>query len=105
MSQVATYHIRLSTGSTPPIILHAQNACVEDSRFLAKPAYRLEYGGSPLYPLTSEDDDNIVSALKQSGRVSSIQLAVTLSLLEKISMIEEPFSNLENHVLLYEDYI
>lgn len=56
----------------------------------------LEYGGSPtLYPPASEDDDNIVAALQQSGRVSSIQIAVTLPLLEKISLIEEPFSNLE----------
>jgi hypothetical protein len=66
----------------------------------------LEYCGSPaLYPPAPEDEDNIVVALKQSGRVSSIHLTVTLSLLEKLSSIEEPFSNLENIVLLYEDYI
>ena len=67
----------------------------------------LEYGGgSPaLYPPASEDEDNIVAALKRSGRVCSTQLTVTLSLLEKISLIEEPFSNLENHVLLCEDYM
>lgn len=41
-----------------------------------------------------------MAALKQSDRVSSISLTVTRSLLEKLSAIGTPFSNLENLVLL-----
>ena len=64
----------------------------------------VEYGGSTaLYPSTLEDEDNILAALKQSDRVSSIHLTVTASLLEKLSPIEEPFSKLEDLVLLYQD--
>jgi hypothetical protein len=39
-------------------------------------------------------------ALKHSDRVSSISLTITSSLLEKLSAIERPFSELENLVLL-----
>lgn len=64
----------------------------------------VEYGGSTaLYPSTLEDEDNILAALKQADRVSSIHLTVTASLLEKLSPIEEPFSKLEDLVLLYQD--
>jgi hypothetical protein len=59
------------------------------------------YGGSPaLIPPAPEDEDNIMDALKQSDRVSSISLTVTSSLLEKLSAIERPFSELEDLVLL-----
>ena len=59
------------------------------------------YGGSPvLNPPAAEDEDNIIAALKQSDRVSSISLTVTSSLLEKLSTIERPFSELEELVLL-----
>jgi hypothetical protein len=51
------------------------------------------------YPLAPEDEDNVVAALKHSDRVSSISLAVTSSLLEKLSTIERPFSELESLVL------
>ena len=61
----------------------------------------VEYGGIPnLDPSSPEDDDNIIAALKQSGRVSSISLTVTSSLLEKLSAISEPLSELEELVLL-----
>ncbi|KAH9043477.1 hypothetical protein EDB83DRAFT_1583644 [Lactarius deliciosus] len=64
----------------------------------------VQYGGVPnLDPQAPEDDDNIIAALKQSGRVSSIRLTVTRSLLEKLSAITEPFSELEDLVLLSQD--
>ncbi|KAH9042824.1 hypothetical protein EDB84DRAFT_897053 [Lactarius hengduanensis] len=66
----------------------------------------LEYGRSPvLNPPALEDEDNILAALKQSGRVSSISLTVTRSLLERISKISRPFSKLEELVLLSRDRI
>ena len=41
MSQVATYHICMSTDSTSPTVLHPGNACAEHSRLLARhSAYR-----------------------------------------------------------------
>jgi hypothetical protein len=64
----------------------------------------VQYGGSlASYPPAPEDEDNIVVALKQSDRVSSISLTITNSLLEKLSAIERPFSELENLVLLCGD--
>src|ERR1700761_5634969 len=42
-----------------------------------------------------EDDDNIITALKQSGRVSSISLTVTSTLVDKLSAVSEPFAELE----------
>ena len=64
----------------------------------------VKYGGVPnLDPPAPEDDDNIIAALKQSGRVSSIRLTVTSSLLEKLSAISEPLSELEELVLLSQD--
>ncbi|KAH9010366.1 hypothetical protein EDB83DRAFT_427148 [Lactarius deliciosus] len=66
----------------------------------------LQYGGVPnLDPPAPEDDDNIMAALKQSGQVSSIHLTVTSSLLEKLSAISEPFSELEELVLLSPDHM
>jgi hypothetical protein len=59
------------------------------------------YGGVPnLDPPAPEDDDNIIAALKQSGRVSSISLTATSSLIEKLSSISEPISELEELTLL-----
>jgi hypothetical protein len=64
----------------------------------------IQYGGSPaLDPPAPEDEDNITVALKQSGRVSSIRLTTTISLLEKISTISEPFLELEEFVLLSQE--
>ena len=64
----------------------------------------VQYGGSPASnPPVPEEEDNIVAALKQSDRISSISLTVTKSLLEKLSAIVRPFSELENLVLLCGD--
>ncbi|KAH9059952.1 hypothetical protein EDB87DRAFT_680717 [Lactarius vividus] len=64
----------------------------------------VEYGGSlELNPPAPKDNDNIVAALEQSGRVHSISLTLTSSLLEKFSAIESPFSELEHLVLLSRD--
>ncbi|KAH9020824.1 hypothetical protein EDB84DRAFT_1581002 [Lactarius hengduanensis] len=64
----------------------------------------VQYGGSlELGPPTSKDEDNIMAALKQSGRVSSISLTVTSSLLDKLSSIKRPFLELEDLVLLSRD--
>jgi hypothetical protein len=60
----------------------------------------MEYGFEPPAP---EDDDNIIAALRQSDRVSSINLIVTSSLLEKISAISEPFTQLEDVVFFSKD--
>jgi hypothetical protein len=61
----------------------------------------IRYGGSPaLDPPTPEDEDNIVAALLQSDFVTSISLTVTVSLWEKLSAIQMPFSELEDLVLL-----
>ena len=54
------------------------------------------YSGSP----TPEDQGNIIAALKRSGRVSSISLIVTRSLLAKFHTIKKQFSELEELVLL-----
>lgn len=50
-----------------------------------------------------EDEENIIAALKHSDRVSSINLIITNSLSEKFSIISEPFSELEELVLLSRD--
>jgi hypothetical protein len=47
-----------------------------------------------------EDYDQIIAALKQPGRVRSIGLTVTHPLLNKLSAISEPFSELEELILL-----
>ena len=62
----------------------------------------VEYGGiSGLEPPAPEDDDNIVAALEESGRVRSIRLTVTSSLLEKIrSSAAEPYLELEELFIL-----
>jgi hypothetical protein len=64
----------------------------------------VEYGGFPhLDPPAPEEDDNIVAALEQSDRVRSISLTVTSSLLKRLSVISEPFSELEELTLLFQD--
>jgi hypothetical protein len=65
----------------------------------------VQYGEASVvpYPSAPEDEDNIMTALKQSDRVSSICLTVTRSLLKKLSAIEGPFSALEDLVLRSRD--
>ena len=58
-----------------------------------------------LDPPAPEDDDNIVAALRQSGRVSTIRLTITCSLLRKLSAITEPFFELEEMALMSQDDI
>ena len=66
----------------------------------------IQYGGLPnLDPPAPEDDDNIIAALKQSGRVTSISLTVTISLFEKLSVISEPLTDLEELTLLSQDNV
>ena len=66
----------------------------------------VEYGGVPnVDPPTPEEDDNVIAALKQSDRVSSISLTVTSSLFEKLSAISEPLYELEELVLLSQDNV
>ena len=66
----------------------------------------IKYGGvQNLDPPAPEDDDNIIAALKQSGRVSSITLTVTSSFLDKLSTISEPLSELEELVLLSQNNV
>ena len=66
----------------------------------------VDYGGLPgLYPPALEDDDNIVALLKQSGRISSIRLTVTSSLIEKLPAITEPLLGLEELILLSRDNV
>ena len=61
----------------------------------------VNFGGSSAFdPPAPEDEDNITAALKKSARVVSITIAVTSSLLGKLSAIEGPFSKLENLVLM-----
>lgn len=60
----------------------------------------VNYGGLPnLNPPATEDDDNIITALKPSDRVFLISLTVTRSLLRKLSVISEPFLELEELTL------
>jgi hypothetical protein len=62
------------------------------------------FGGVPnLGAPAPEDNDNIVAALKESGRVSSISLTLTSSLVGKLSAISEPLSELEELTLLSQD--
>ena len=64
----------------------------------------MKYGGSSaLDPLCPEDELNVIAALKQSDRVSSISLTVTTSLLDKLYAIERPFLELEDLILLSRD--
>ena len=61
----------------------------------------VQFGGVPdLDSPVPRDWGHIVAALKQPRRVSSVSLTVTKSLLQKISTFSEPFSELEELVLL-----
>jgi hypothetical protein len=63
-----------------------------------------EYGGSSeLRAPYQGDEEDVVAALRQSERVSSIHLTVTKSLLKKLSSIGGPFSELEDLVLRSQD--
>ena len=65
----------------------------------------VQYGRIPnIEPPAPQDDENIIAAL-QSGRVSSISLTVTGSLLKKLSAISEPLSELEELALLSRDNV
>jgi hypothetical protein len=66
----------------------------------------VQYGGpSAPCPPSTEDEDNVMAALKQSDRVISISLIVTNSLLEKLSAIKRPFLELEELALLSRDSV
>ena len=66
----------------------------------------LEYGSClALDPPSPEDEVNIVAALKRSDRISSISLAVTTSLQNKLYAIEKPFLELEDLTLLSRDCV
>ena len=61
----------------------------------------VQFGGVPDFSSpVPRDWGHIVAALKQPRRVSSISLTVTKSLLQKVSTFSEPFSELEELVLL-----
>ena len=62
-------------------------------------------GGADLDPPASDDYDNVVAALKQTARISSISLTVPSSLIEKLSAISEPFSGLEELDILPQDNV
>ena len=90
-----------------PLGLNLRLHCAHGTPILKAPDFWpalpiiLKYGGVPnIDPPTPDDEDNIMAALKQSGRVSSISLTVTSSLLEKLSAVSEPLSELEKLVLL-----
>jgi hypothetical protein len=90
--------------------LHLQLFCTHGTSVLKALDYWLalpivvNFGGSPaLDPLAPEDEANITAALKQSGRVTSICLTVTGSLLEMFSEVEGSFLKLEDLVLLSRD--
>jgi hypothetical protein len=88
--------------------LYAQNACLEDSGLLAS---RLQPSIPPALQkkrtLQCGHDivcDNIIATLKQPNRVSCINLTITRPFLSKIiSMIEGPFSERDELVLLSQD--
>jgi len=66
----------------------------------------VNYEGFPgLRPPAPEDEDNIMAALEKSDRVCSISLTVSSSLLKKLSAISEPFSELEELVLMSQDNV
>ncbi len=95
-----------------PLGLHLRLYCTHGTPVLKNldcwPPFPLvvNYGGSPTpRPPAPEDEDNIMAALEQSDRVCSINLTVSSSLLKKLSTISEPFSGLEELVLLSQDNV
>jgi hypothetical protein len=104
--KMATDHIHITPWPKSSTLLYVRNACFENPRLLASPTHHRPVWGVFLpRPPSPEDDDNIIGALRQSSRVSSINLTVTRSLLEKLSAISEPFLELEELALLYEDNV
>jgi len=68
----------------------------------------VQYGGFPTPDPPSsapDDDNNILAALKHPDRVFSIGLTITSSLLSKLFAINQPFSNLEEMVLMSPDNV
>ena len=66
----------------------------------------VHYEGSPRLGLSvPKAEDNVVAALQQSGRVSSINLIITRSLLNKLFTISEPFLELEELDLLSQENV
>ena len=68
----------------------------------------MEYGGSlALDPPAPKDEVNIIAALKRPDRISSINLTVTTSLLDKFELcaVEGPFLELEDLILLSQDSV
>src|SRR6266702_2016642 len=97
---------------TSPLGLHLRLHCTYGTPVLKNldcwPPLPLvvNYGGFPMHPPRApEDEDNIMAALEQSDRVYSINLTVSSSLLKKLSTISEPFSELEELVLLSQDNV
>jgi hypothetical protein len=94
---------------TSPLTLHLRLYCQHGTPVLKTlscwPALPIivQYAGSPtLDPPSLEDEDNVVAALMQSDRVSSISLTITSLLLAKFFPIKdsESFLDLEDLVLL-----
>ena len=93
-----TYRIHVSRGTTPSTGFYARDACIEDSRLLARPTYRPR-----VRQISSSRSAS--SRGRQSDRVTFITLTMTSSFLERLSAIEEPFSELEHLVLLTRDNV
>jgi hypothetical protein len=98
-----TYRICVSTSTASSTAVCARDACTKTLDCWPTLPIVVQYGKllAPCSPAT-EDEDNIVAALKQSDRVISISLTVTNSLLEKLPAIERPFLELED-LVLYRD--
>ena len=92
-----------------PRALHLRRFCTRGTSVLKTLEYwpaipiAVQYGG-PQHS-APEDEDNIITALKQSHLVSSISLTVTSSLLEKLYAIERSFSELEDLFLLSQNSV
>ena len=101
MSQVAAYRIA-SQGALRLRLFCTHGTPVRKS-LVYWPALPIvvEYGGLPaLSPPTPEDEENIMVALKHTGRVISISLTITTSLLERLSTCKGTFSELQDLFLL-----
>jgi hypothetical protein len=95
--------IYIISGFKSSTLLYIQN-CLKTINCLPALPIVVQYGGTPnLDPPAPEDDDNILAALKQSGRVRSISLTTTCSPIENISAISVPLSELEELTLLSQD--
>ena len=97
---------------TSPLSLNLRLYCTHGTPVLKTPDFWpalpiiVQYGGSSdLVPPSPEDDDNVIAALKQSGRVLSVSLTVTSSLHEKLSALSGPLSELEELVLQSQDNV